>query len=393
MLSEGRAVRRAGPPTGGQRSARRGPRGLRRGTGEGPRQPVAVAAKIGSPDRQRKGWTTPRSVPRQCSVAARPSGRRRLAAPVRPGDRGARSRPRPSSSDALSARKHGSARFGCSRSPRSWPASWPRPISFPAALKHFELAIGLDSSAESGASIVALRPSSPIRQSLPGSRTPTLWRTCPRGLRARCAAVRTGAAAGPREGLWDSAAAAFELLSADRVAGHAADYNLGLCRLWLGDHEAAVAALRRWIERERPDHQGRRSGSGLPVDRRIDRQGADRASAAYLAAPRSRRLDQGISEAIRRSSTGEERHLDPDDEESPEVASFHWLDRPGSNARTGLTRQEIPHHPGGRAGRPGDRRAGDPRRRPAERPDRSVRGPCRQVRSPRPPADESHRPG
>ena len=39
---------------------------------------------------------------------------------------------------------------------------------------------------------------------------------------------------------------------------------------------------------------------------------------------------------------GEKRHLDPEDDESPEVACFHWLDRPRIEARTGLARQEIP---------------------------------------------------
>ena len=42
-----------------------------------------------------------------------------------------------------------------------------------------------------------------------------------------------------REGLWESAASAFELLTADPAAGLAAERNLGLCRLWLGDEEAA----------------------------------------------------------------------------------------------------------------------------------------------------------
>jgi tetratricopeptide (TPR) repeat protein len=46
-------------------------------------------------------------------------------------------------------------------------------------------------------------------------------------------------------GQWEHAASAFELLSADRAAASAADRNLGLCRLWLGDDRAAVTALRR----------------------------------------------------------------------------------------------------------------------------------------------------
>ena len=36
------------------------------------------------------------------------------------------------------------------------------------------------------------------------------------------------------------------------------------------------------------------------------------------------------------------RPLDPDDEQSPEVAVFHWLDRPKVEARSGLSREQIP---------------------------------------------------
>ena len=49
------------------------------------------------------------------------------------------------------------------------------------------------------------------------------------------------------EGLWSSASSAFELLAAGSSAGVVAERNRGLCCLWLGDHDAAVAALRRYI--------------------------------------------------------------------------------------------------------------------------------------------------
>lgn len=45
-------------------------------------------------------------------------------------------------------------------------------------------------------------------------------------------------------GLWASAAAAFDLLSASEPGGEA-DYNLGLCRLWIGDQAGALGPLRR----------------------------------------------------------------------------------------------------------------------------------------------------
>ena len=54
------------------------------------------------------------------------------------------------------------------------------------------------------------------------------------------------------EGLWASAASAFELLSAGSTACAAADRNRGLCCLWIADHEAAIAALRRYTARTGP---------------------------------------------------------------------------------------------------------------------------------------------
>ena len=54
------------------------------------------------------------------------------------------------------------------------------------------------------------------------------------------------------EGLWASAASAFELLSAGSSAGAAADRNRGVCCLWIADHEAAIAALRRYTARTGP---------------------------------------------------------------------------------------------------------------------------------------------
>ena len=94
-----------------------------------------------------------------------------------------------------------------------------------------------------------------------------------------------------RDGLWDSAAAAFELLSADRAAGHAADHNLGLCRLWLGDDGAAVAALRRWIAREGPTTRAVDLEIVCQlIDESTDKEPIE-AGAAYLAATGSQRLE------------------------------------------------------------------------------------------------------
>lgn len=54
------------------------------------------------------------------------------------------------------------------------------------------------------------------------------------------------------QGLWSAAASGFELLSGGSYAGAVADRNRGICCLWLADHVAAAAALRRYIARNKP---------------------------------------------------------------------------------------------------------------------------------------------
>ena len=44
-----------------------------------------------------------------------------------------------------------------------------------------------------------------------------------------------------------AAATAFERVSRELRQGSAADYTLGLCRLWLSDNNGAVVALRRYV--------------------------------------------------------------------------------------------------------------------------------------------------
>ena len=68
------------------------------------------------------------------------------------------------------------------------------------------------------------------------------------------------------QGLWAPAAAIFDALAAHDQGGEA-DYNLGLCRLWLGDETGAVGPLRRTIAEARPLDRGRRPRSPLPADR------------------------------------------------------------------------------------------------------------------------------
>jgi Tetratricopeptide repeat len=210
----------------------------------------------------------------------------------------------------------------------------------PAALKHFELAIRLDSSAESmiQASLESLKSNAAVAPWLKDSYA---LEDVPGGLNGPFRAQFEQALDWARDGLWDAAAAAFELLSADRVAGHAADYNLGLCRLWLGDDQAAIAALRRWIAREGPTTRA----VDLEVvcqliDETTDKEPIEQVQLTWPLRDRPALINVLENDAT--MVAGENRHLDPEDDGSPDVANFHWLDRPRIDARGGLARQEIP---------------------------------------------------
>jgi tetratricopeptide (TPR) repeat protein len=144
-----------------------------------------------------------------------------------------------------------------------------------------------------------------------------------------------------REGLWSSASAAFELLAAGSGAGAIADRNRGLCYLWLADHERAVSALRRYTARIGP------TADAVDLEalcQQIDR-GSRRDLVEFVHLSWPIRNREGLLAALRGDKTvveGSIRALDPEDPESPEVATFPVLDRPRIEARTGLTRQEIP---------------------------------------------------
>ncbi len=211
---------------------------------------------------------------------------------------------------------------------------------FAAALKHYELAMELggptDSTLKNALSSFKLIPEiSPWLKQQYSLLDP------PQALEGSVRAQFEQASGWVREGLWDSAAAAFELLSADRLAGPAADYNKGLCRLWLGDEESTIPAFRRWIAREGPTTRA--------VDLEILCQLIDETTdkepveIVQLTWPlRDRAALNQILERDRAIVAGEKRHLDPTDEQSPQMNCFHWLDRPVSEERTGLSRQDIP---------------------------------------------------
>ncbi len=143
------------------------------------------------------------------------------------------------------------------------------------------------------------------------------------------------------EGLWSSAASAFELLAAGSGAGAIADRNRGLCCLWIADHEGAIAALRRYIARTGPTLDGVELES---LCQRIERSAPyDQVEFVHLSWPIRNR--NGLFTALRGDKSmdeGPKRPLDPNDPKSLEVERFFLLDRPRLGAVSGLKTQEVP---------------------------------------------------
>jgi hypothetical protein len=145
-----------------------------------------------------------------------------------------------------------------------------------------------------------------------------------------------------REGLWTAAAAAFETLSSDPIAGPLADRNQGFCRLWLLDDVAAVAAIRRYVARLGPTTEAvdlevlcqeiAPVGSGGMVEQ------------VHLIWPLRNRAK--LLEILGREPSvvaDDATPLDPSDENSPTVDAFVLLDRPPlSESPTGLKIDIIP---------------------------------------------------
>jgi tetratricopeptide (TPR) repeat protein len=149
-------------------------------------------------------------------------------------------------------------------------------------------------------------------------------------------------------GLWAQAASAFELLSADRAASAAADRNLGLCRLWLGENAAAVEALRRALG----DARARAKPTADEVDlealaQAIDgRPGDDPVEEVELSWPIRDRA--GLIERLEkdpRCVAGPADELEDDEAEggARQPESFLLLDRPKlAESKPGLKPSDLP---------------------------------------------------
>jgi tetratricopeptide (TPR) repeat protein len=213
--------------------------------------------------------------------------------------------------------------------------------SYPAAaIKHLELAdrlsVGEDKQAASPLQTLRTNPAISIWEKNPYR----LW-PAPEQASAAFRESFERALGWAEEGLWSSAATAFELLAAGSGGGLIADRNRGLCCLWLADHDGAVTALRRYIARTKPTTD---SVDLEALCQKIERPSRhDLVEFDRLSWPIRNRV--GLLAALRAApgiAEGPDRPLDPEDPESPSVESFLVLDRPAIEPKPGLARQDIP---------------------------------------------------
>jgi hypothetical protein len=215
---------------------------------------------------------------------------------------------------------------------------------YPAALKHLaltlQLAGGEDTSTQSGIRVIYQNPAA-----TPWLKNPDALAPAPEGLTDEVRNRFAQAIEWANQGLWSSAAAAFELLSADRGASVEADRNLGLCRLWLADNAGAVEALRRAI--------ARMGATPEAVDLEVLCQQVaphgpdDLVEHVQLIWPLRDR--EGLLRALRADKLVNEEGsgpIDEDDPDSPEVDHFGLLDRPETEVTRGLRIDEIPRFVG-----------------------------------------------
>ena len=211
---------------------------------------------------------------------------------------------------------------------------------FPAAIKHLELIAQLNEADQSGGSALRTIEGNPgispwVKDRLELAKAPD--HLDPDARRGFDEALGLAS-----RGLWASAAAGFDRLSG-REPGGAADYNLGVCRLWLGDEAGAVAPLRR---------RSRQLGDTTEaVDLEILCQQIepihpdDRVEHVQLTWPLRNR--DALLFNLRNQDDifdGGAAPLDPDDPESPEIDEFAFLDRPAIDEHTGhgLAVDQIP---------------------------------------------------
>ncbi|SIO05189.1 Tetratricopeptide repeat-containing protein [Singulisphaera sp. GP187] len=213
---------------------------------------------------------------------------------------------------------------------------------YPAAIRHFGLAVDLNGPTEEIVqSIGAIQRDVSISPCLKSSYELKAPQSLPESTQTRFNEALDWA----EGGLWAAAASAFEILSEEKGASLEADWNAGLCRLWIADDEGAVDGLRRAI--------ARMGNTDEAVDlealcQELDSLTADdQVEQVQLIWPVSDR--NRLLKALRDDPTvdeGDVGPIDPDAPDSPEVANFGFLDRPKLQTKSGLKIEEIPRFVG-----------------------------------------------
>ncbi len=211
-----------------------------------------------------------------------------------------------------------------------------------AAMKHLELAARWAGDQDKDQSIArGIRQLRGNPRLSPWDKNPYRLQPVPEGVTDAFRESFERAMGWAEEGLWASAASAFELLSAGSSAGAAADRNRGLCCLWIADNEAAAAALRRYIARTGPTTDAVDLEALCQVF--DEGRGGETVEFVHLTWPIRDRA--GLLRALEASPhfvAGPPRPLRQDDPDSPPTERFFLLDRPRITARPGLTPRDIP---------------------------------------------------
>jgi tetratricopeptide (TPR) repeat protein len=212
---------------------------------------------------------------------------------------------------------------------------------YPAALMHLtlEYQIGRGSISSQGASLLRMIKTNPSIS--PWMKNTYQLSERPGGLSADVQSRFEEAVRWAQEGLWASAAAAFELLSADATAGPEADRNLGLCRLWMGDEVAAAEAFRRFVARSGATTE---AVDFAALCQEIEPPGPDDQveQVQWIWPLRDREQLLGTLGKDPAFFGEEPGPIDPENPDSPVVDQFVMLDRPMLEARPGMKAWEIP---------------------------------------------------
>ena len=219
---------------------------------------------------------------------------------------------------------------------------------YPAAIKHLKLALALLEGEEDSAIIGSLRAMIGNPAVSPWLKNDDAPSPAPAALSGEPRKSFEQALDWAGQGLWSSAASAFEMLASDPIAGPSAEFNAGLCRMWIADDAGAAASLRRYAARLG------KSEEAVDVEALCQLltpdSPDDQIEHVHLTWPL--RNHDALVEALKADlsvhpeGTGA---IDPEDPNSPEVEVFGLLDRdaatPAVNASDGgasLALESIP---------------------------------------------------